>query len=476
MPLNGGRNNFSSLLNLQAMSFINAGQPIFTYLGRYGNVDRNYNVIPWILSLSRSNTAIQNIRNGEMYSYGPGMLRKAHVTYWPILCDQDFDTGHVCDGGVRRQPKQVEFAITEEISTEPYEIWKDDIRLVDANILFSDNALSVLHSMMPGIRKEIATRVLTKLFLNAGCQLDGNPTAPLRMADSTNGVINPVGLWQIERDFDKGGFDNPYVLGEEDVDIWKRGTQQIGGLNASGQEIGRLPANNMAYAQGLLDGIAGDLINGSHVLAVDPRVVAFVTFSENAGKFMTNMRSIEDLNNLYWEVRDGSIFGQFLDPISGLIFDLRIKFDDCGGVNRTGAWTIQIKLKWDMWFMPDIACNDYECTNGIFHYRTCPKVIAPCPTGTAPASPADTEQFCATPDDSCFPLAINTLNVNGYETTPNVIVETIADLIEVLNDNSQIAFSASSPAGDICYTGTSAIEVGANFDEDGNPTYELTFS
>ena len=91
-------------------------------------------------------------------------------------------------------------------------------------------------------------------------------------------------------------------------------------------------------------------VNGEHIFSVDPRVFKFVTFSQNAGMFVTDMNSLADVDLQHNRGNANLIKGTYLDPVTGLLFDLYINY-------TCDTWVIQLKLIWDMWVLPEYVCQ-----------------------------------------------------------------------------------------------------------------------
>lgn len=450
------------------MSFLNASQQIQLYVSKYGNVDRNYEVIDGIISASRANSKIRFVDSG-LITNGAGKLRQLKVTYFPILCSvPEGCNTTLCSPGTKISPKQINFNLKQCTSTPVYELDRTDIRFIDGNHVFSEVAMSIIYSALPTARRNLAIDMLTLLTANMGCQLDGNTTHQVTPSMSTTGQVNPVGLWDIERTFADGGFERPWIIGGLDVFNWKKGVA-IGGVNLQGQDIAKLQDTNMYYDDALLNQVLGDAANGGHIVAFDPQAIKFVSFSENAGIFATSLQSPMDVDRLFYEGNQSFILGVFRDPITGILWDFNAKFDICAGTDGLGAWTFQLKFKWDIFFLPEVACNAAQCVNGIFHFRTCVPVILNCPTGQALPSPVAARTYAATPSIT-YPLYVANAKIGSVASSPNVNITNIADLVAMLNDNGQgYVFTVNGSA--VNYTGYSPITVTLN---GGNVTF--TFS
>jgi len=432
------------------MSYQNANILIQQFVNNYGNTGRSYSVFPFVIQTSTANNKV--ILDPNTFLRAGGKLRQVRLTYWPILCDTEGDCStNLCSPGVRVEPKQVMFDITRCFSSKVYSIDKDDIRLLDNNQWdFTNTAKQIIVSALPDLRRGLAIEWETLLYSMAGIHTDGNDEHRITVTNTSTGVVNPIGKLDIEREYLDAGFMSPNILGGQEVYYWKA-MVGIGGLNAQGQYINQVDTSNAWYDEGLGDLILNDTANGGHIISIDPQVFKYVYYLENAGIFRTDLLSIEDLGLLYKRgTGDAFIEGTLVDPVTGIAWDLYIKYDVCDHL-----WTFQFRHRYDFFVMPDIACN-IQGVNGIMHWRTCAPVLAPCPTGDAIPSPATAQFFSWTPTLADLPTISQSI-IGGFETTQNspVAITSLADLAAYMNQNSQITFAVN--ASTIRYSGYTAI-------------------
>lgn len=448
------------------MSFLNANQFIQAWVDRYGNVDRTYRAINYVRDVSNANRSIS--LDSQAFTRGPGKLREVRLNYFPILCNQDGNCNtNICDTGTKVEPAQQMFSIDECTATPIYSMNKNDIRLVDNNNWnFSEVAMSIIASALPDMRRRLAIQFVTKLYTLAGLHIDGTEERRVTTTNTQNGIVNPIGMFDIQREYMDGGFRDPYILGGGEVYYWQK-MVGIGGLNYQGQRIDMLNTDNTYYDDGLSAAVLNDLVNGEHILAIDPQVFKFVTYSENAGIFRTGMASIADIPNLYRNNFGGFLEGNLIDPVTGLLWDLYIRYDEC-----TSTWNFQLKLRWDMFVLPDIACN-VQGVNGIMHYRTCPPNQVQCPAGSPITSPAAARFFSWTPTLAEVPVVAQS-TIGGVQYQPNspVAISSVANLVAYMNE----AYSPGNPlfqvnGSSIRYSGYEAIAGSFN-----NGDYSFTFA
>lgn len=444
------------------MSFLNASQQIQLYVGQYGNVDRTFGAIDYLLDASDVNTKI-TFKDAMTLENEAGKLRQVKITYFPILSYSDPGcNANLCNSQTVFAPKQVVYNITQCTATAALQLSKNDVRFIDGYHSFSEIAMNGIASLLPQWRQLFALDIVTLLAANMGIHLDGNTTHQVQPSMSTTGQVNPVGLFDIEREFLTGGLTKaPYIIGGVDVYNWQRSTQ-IGAPNLQGQDIGKLNNDRMYYDDDMLNTVLGDTSHGGHIIALDPAVLKYIGFSENAGMFTTNMTSPEQLENLYFEGNDSFIDGVFMDPITGVMLDFNAVFDRCAGTDNRGAWKLQLQHKWDIFFLPEVAINTVgPAFNGILHFRTCVPVILACPTGQALPSPVSSATFSWTPSftgNFTLPTNIVTTLIGGFADTfqGGMAITSLDDLVALFNDaGNGIVFTKSGSS--IHYTGYSAI-------------------
>lgn len=430
------------------MSFQNASQQIQrTLLNRVQN-DTRYKIIDALVDARRQNNSITETD----LRYSEGKQRAFKMNYYPVVCDGEGDCSDtICDPGTVLEPKQAVFNITRCTASKVYRLNVDDIREVDDDFMFSDHARAQIASVMGSVRKALAQEMIALIVANVGCMPDAQPTRQLALTDPATGAIRPLGMWQIQQAFEDAGMANPYIVGGTDVFTWGKATQ-IGGLNQQGQNTGAFNNDNLFYDP-LVDAAFGDPTQG-HILAFNPQMLRLVTFSDNAGMFATDWTGLQDMDKQFKQSKNGTIKGSILDPVTGLIWDLNIRYEDC----EPEGWTFQLRLKWDIFFLPDYVCN-VDCLNGIFHFTTCLPTPVECSDVTPPA-PITASTYEWTPG-GIFPEYFGDITLGGQTTAINATAANITEMAALLNANIA-GYTFSVSGSDIVYTGFSAISGSAN--------------
>lgn len=433
------------------MSFQNSHLPLSKIAVNYGNIGRTYRVFDFARDASNANSSV-NISSADFIK-SPGKKRPFRLNYFPILCDQTGDCAtNVCTmDGEKVELAQQEYDITQCISSPVYKLAKDDVRLIDANWSFSETMRQIIQSALPDFRRRLATNMVTRLYALAGVHTDGAVTKRVQTTNSANGVVNPLGKFQIEREYLDAGLKSPYILGGSEVYNWQK-MVDIGGVNASGQNIAGISTPGSYYDEGLSTLVNNDVANGEWILSLDPSVFKFVTYSKNAGIFTTGLVNVSDVDKLYQMNGFGNMLeGSYYDSATGFVYDLTIRYD-------CGYWHAIFSFDWDFIILPDTVCG-VQGMNGLMKWRTCPPLQVACPSGSPIGSPAAAKVYEWTPTLANFPT-ISKVTLGGVTWTSNspLPVTTLAQLAAILNE----AYSPNNDmfvvnGSDIEYTGYTAL-------------------
>ncbi|WP_276135017.1 hypothetical protein [Polluticoccus soli] len=406
------------------MSFKNAMQSVQKNLLQYAKQGRPYEVLAAVLAARQFNTSIVET---DLHAE-EGKKRQLKINYYAPICeDNGTGTENFCDPGNAIAPKQMYFNLDQVTASANYSLNRDDIRMVDGHYSFSDHAKAAINAALPAVRRKLAVQVAELLIANNGILPDGNATRMLPFLDKTQGTVNPMGLWEIERNFRDAGLSNPFIIGGTDVFHWRKAVE-IGGVNEKGQNVSQMGRAN-AYYDSLINDAYGDT-SSEHILAFDPQVLKFVSFNRNAGIFATDLQNIDAIDTIYQQGGTDYLHGVMADPVTGLLWDLNISYEKC-----SFTWMFQWRLEWDIFFMPPAVCN-VTGVNGVFHYTTCAPVEYTCPTGGTPATPGTSDTFdWDTNGVIMFPLFINKLELAGQESYPATTVADITELRDLFNDS-----------------------------------------
>lgn len=427
------------------MSFKNAMQATQKSVLQYAKQGRPYEVLSAVLAARQFNTSITET---DLQAEA-GKKRQLKVNYYAPICE-DNGTGSesICDPGTVVEPKQVFFEVSRITSSAVYQLNRDDIRNVDGNYSFSDHAKAAINAALPTVRRKLANEVAGLLVANTGLLPDGNEKKNLPFLDKTNGNINPLGLWEIERTYRDSGFSNPFIVGGTDVFHWKKAIE-VGGINDDGQNISRMGRSN-AYYDNLVNDAFADT-DSEHVLTFDPQMLKFVSFNRNAGIFATDLQNIDAIDAIYQRGGTDYIQGVMADPVTGLLWDLDVNYDKCNY-----RWTFQWKLEWDIFFMPPTVCS-ISGVNGVFHFTTCAPVEYECPEGGTPVSAGTSASYeWDTDGEVTFPLYVNKLELAGQTSYPDTTVADAGELKDLFNAEIT-GYVFGTDTTKITYTGYSGL-------------------
>lgn len=445
------------------MSFVNAGRAIWKISMEYGLKNLPQNMMQAIIDARTRNTQIQE---GDIL-YSEGKVRKLQISYYPPVCNDDGDcTDNVCGDAVQQSLQQMLFQPKQCTASSVYQLNKDSVRLVDGEWNFGDHAKAQMLRALVQVRARMATQMAGLLVSHVGVLPDGSQTRRLPWVNTQTGVAQPAGMDEIARNFYDVAVTDPFIVGGQPVWQWESSVER-GGLDAQGQYINKARKAPMYY-----DTLINTTFNNGteNVIAFDPEMIKFVAYNEHAGIFKTRDYQLEDIDKMFTFGSPERIEGTMPDPFTGLLWDLDIRYDDTLD-NCRGAWKFQIRLNWDIFFMPpEICLNGYT---GIFHYTTCPPLEVTCPTGS-PVLPGNSRIYSASASGLSYPLTLNTLVVAGVTSQPSenepVIVANIAELATQLNAAAPAGYTFSTSGSNLRYTGYAPISVTIN---GGTP---LTFS
>lgn len=427
------------------MSFKNAMQATQKSILQYAKQGQPYEVLSALLAARQFNTTITET---DLQS-DAGKKRQLKVNYYPPVC-ADNGTGNesICDPGTVIEPKQVFFEISRTTASAVYQLNRDDVRNVDGNYTFSDHAKAAINSALPAVRRKLATEVANILVSGSGLLPNGNEKRMLPFLDKTNGNINPMGLWEIERVYRDSGFANPFIVGGTDVFHWRKALE-ISGTNEQGQNVSQMGRSN-AYYDSLINDAFADTTT-EHILTFDPQMLKFVSYNRNAGIFATDLNNIDAIDAIYQRGGTDYIQGVMADPLTGLLWDLDVNYDKCNH-----RWTFQWKLEWDIFFLPPAVCNIPD-VNGVFHFTTCAPVQYECPEGGTPITGGTSGTYEWDTDSVVsYPLYVNKLELAGQTSYPNTTVSNVGELKDLFNDNvTGYVFGVDTTK--ITYTGYSVL-------------------
>lgn len=434
------------------MSLQNAHKPFLKIVKGFANTQIVKPSLTAILDSSLRNRSI--IVSDDFKFKTGGKARKIMVSYFPPDCkedDVDCSTNLCNTNGVTKEPVQIDFELKKCTTHTPISIPKKHVEALD-EYSTNDFYLEMLGQEMYRLREKLTKQILNILIANTGRHLDGSQVKNVNLINPTTTAINPIGAANIAKTFQDANLSTNFIGIGTDVVYNAQFLSAIGGLNQNGQNTGLTPLNNYVY-ESFLRNIFQD--NKEHILAFDPSVFKFISYSKNLGDFATNPTN--GFNpNVGWTVNGDHLRGTIADFLTGIIWDINGEFKTCGDAGD--RWEIQLSLQWDLFFLPNNVCLPMG-TNGIFHFESCSIVPVECPSAPAPTPvPKNTYEW-EIPTD-CYPKFINKVILGGSQYSPNVNVANENEFLAMINGLGGVQFTINN--GKLTYQGYSALNGSIN--------------
>lgn len=441
------------------MSFIQSGREKQRFIKQNYRAPR-YEIIDAVLRARDMNPLIRDEAAGadSDFLFGPGKLRQLKVSYYPIQCDVMDDTRAttMCVTGTADEPVQEWFQITKFTKTRAFRLNVSDVRLVDNEWSFSEHAMQQIASVMGAADKAFATAITTDIVSHKGLHLDGSEFGNrITMNQTTNGLITPVGYWQIEKEQTDGAYNNFFTVGSTEVYNWRKAFGIATTNYTLGQDFAKTAVPNLYYDINLNTIMGVDPGEAEYILTFDPMALKFVSWSPNRGMFATTMTGPQDFDAAFKKGADQVIKGWFMSPNYGFMWDFYARFDPCAeGSGLDGAFTWWLQIEWDIVYPKVQVCN-IQGVNGIMMYKTCPVVLPDCPTGTTPSPNAVARNFNWVPNSNIFTpaLLVGDVTIGGILSKPNVTVDNLTELAAMLTDAYQGQTTFTTTGGAIQYSG-----------------------
>jgi hypothetical protein len=405
-------------------------------------------------------SAENNVLTADEFRYGPGQLRQVKISYYPQRCDVVADEcdNSICEVGEVQQPIQQWYTISKCIQTKPQRLYPNDVRYIDGSWSFSMNAAQQIRASIGAVMQELATRLTTDLLAHKGLHLGGSEYGTrINLVNTTDGLLTPIGFSTISQEFARLAYRNPYIVGSGQVFTYRQFFNIAAPNTNLGQDFTKAAIPNL-YFDVNLDTIKGTQPGDPEsIIAFDPRAVKMVSFSENAGRWSTDVTSLDGnaLDTMFKNGNESVMLGTFVVPGYPIMMDLDVHKTICVEGSKTGAFDWKLTLIYDVFYTPIQTCNE-QGINGIFEYLTCPAVIPVCPTGDEPSPNPTSSTFNWNPGD-VFPLLVSDITIGDNTNYPGATVANRAELAQLLGAayNGQYIFSVSG--SNIQYTGFSAL-------------------
>lgn len=458
------------------MSWIEAGRYLQKNAFNWTLDTKNINTLLAVLEARRDNSIITDAD----IIVAPGKKRAVKLNYIPPICDDDGTCeDSVCDGGTAVEPEQVWFEITQCTASRVYTIPFDELRYVDGQYTFTDHALNTFRAALPEVRQKLINDVAAMLSANVGVLPNGNSTWPIPIMNPTNAGQNPIGFYNIEQQYLDSGYSGPiYIIGGTQVFNWLK-SQELATANTTiGIDMGRLrPPGNLYYDNLIGQNTFGD-DSVEHIIAFNAEMLKFVSYSENAGMFATDILGMSEteafriVDTMFSRGTPHRVMGGIIDRRTGLLWDLDILLIDCDATTKKPVWHFQFRLNWDIYFMPPRICN-IEGVNSIFHFTTCLPQQEECGDNPYP-SPVDASTYTVnTSGTITYPLLLQKVTMypnSDADAAPTTIYNIPNDPVSIANtaaleaflNDYQGSYTFADAGTSLSYDGYSAIKIVIN--------------
>lgn len=452
--------------------FLNSGREFQKFI-----MDREYNTPEQEVIIAMINASAENnVLMADEFRYEQGMLREVKISYYPQRCDVVADdcNNNICEAGEVASPVQQWYKLSKCIQTKPQRLYPNDVRYIDGGWSFTRNALEQILASVGALVKELATRLTTDLLAHKGVHQGGSEYGTrINLVNTTDGMITPIGMNTIMKEFAYLAYRNPYIVGSGQVFTYRNFFNIATENTFLGQDFRKAAIPNMYFDTNLDTITATEPGDPETIIAFDPRAVKFITFSQNAGRWATDITSLtpDNMDRMFKNGNESVLLGAFKIPNYPLVFDLDVHKKVCveDPYSKTGAFDWRLQLLYDVFYTPIESCNE-QGINGIFQYLTCPTVLPACPTGDEPSPNPVATTYAWTPGD-ILPLLISDITINGQTNYPNQQTTTLAQLATLLGAAYGGDYIFTVNGSDIEYTGFKALTGSMN-----NGAVTITFS
>lgn len=404
-----------------------------------------------VIAASRLNTTIQQ----SDYRNENG-ARKFTAKYFPPICELDFDCSKtICDTGTTLKASTKDYYIKQCSKSPVFAISAKELHDLDG-ITPNSYFMEMFSNALAAARKTFNIQLIAYFIANMGRFPDGSDKKVVSLFDVEKKTIDPFGNVVIATTFSNAELNQPIVIGGSQVQF-VRSLLPISGQNQDGINTGGLPYSNYYYDQAVNEAFGG----GEHLIAFDPQVLKFVSYTENSGRWSTDLKglSVTDIEGLFSQgIGKNVYFGSIIDPVTGLMWDLDVVHEPCTNGDKFGEWRFQFGLFWDVFFMPDRVCND-PSVNGIFHFTGCQIQPTVCADVT-PTPVVQKSTFEWTPPADCYPKFVNTIKLGSTDFGIEANINDINDLVAALNSAGTYQFAVDGT--NVTYQGYSALNGNIN--------------
>lgn len=278
----------------------------------------------------------QNKNVSVKYSQDKGV----EVSYYKTICDNGKE-------GVEVKPVTESFELSHKTLSHIFEVDQSDIRVINGKIVLSNPLLQILNSVIPPFIKKFNIDVLKELSAKSGLHPNGSKRNMLPSVFYDETLLNPIGIWQIEKEYADSGLDSPFVIGEDNI-----------------YKANKALANDNLFYEPEIQHVY-DNPECENVITFDPNVLRLITFSETLKCLTDKECEIPEIDCF-----DPTEFNHAIRVYENLIADIKFKY-----CPDTYKWRFQFSLMWGLFHID--ACNGSN-VNGIMHFTMCKPAIVSC--------------------------------------------------------------------------------------------------
>lgn len=295
--------------------------------------------------------SVQNTAGVEKVAVDAGNGKKKQVRIKfiqrGIASDITTDGDGDCTVDVEKEPFDDTVEVTKFIGTKWLGFDQTQMRkLCESDSVFME---SVVRAEIDILSVELNKALLAEQALNFGNALGGsNAVIPVNLLETVKKSPLYYGESVIMETFeDLGVMQRPIVVGAGNLSHYVRQVG-IGCCNDAGINLSQ--AGNMDFFR---DRFVQSVIGQNRFIGLIPGYVQLLTWNKYVGEYRQETPSFSHTT--------------IVDPITGLTFDMKWKYDDC-----TEKWVMRLSLNYELFFIPSNSFNaadELSGMNGSLNFR-----------------------------------------------------------------------------------------------------------
>ncbi len=309
-------------------------------------------------SLSRTQTgyldALQSAQNNAGITKvpvdnGTGKKKQVRIKFIKRGVEDDIvevDNTKTCATDLEKEPFEDTVEITKFIGTKGMKFDEEEMRkLCEADSAYMGG---VIRAMINPLVTKLNKALITLQSANFGDFYDNdNDAQTVQLLQGDNEAPRYLGEHQIKEDFaDLEVNEKPMVIGAGNLSKYASQVA-IGCCNGDGVDLSR--GGDLMYFR---DKAVESILGANHFIGLVPGMVQLLTWNKYVGT--------------YRKENDKFSKGTFVDPVTGLTFDMKWQYDECLEI-----YSVRFFLNYEMYFLPDnayAAGDPMNGVNGSLHY------------------------------------------------------------------------------------------------------------